>query len=89
MDVKVQIEANLDQMDDTEDQRYLAAAQAEATPASEPVETQMADMEIMTEEEQALAKLQIQSSFKGHFKKNEQVKLRPIKGMIKRGDDLT
>lgn len=87
MDVKVQIEANLTELDDTDDKSYLREAFMAEHRKLEKEEHQAQNIDKLEREKNQ--RLNIKSTFSNHFKFVDPIQVREIKGITKRTADLT
>jgi hypothetical protein len=87
MDVKVQIEANLTELDDTDDKSYLREAFMAEHRKLEKEEHQAQNIDKLEREKNQ--RLNIKSAFSNHFKFVDPIQVREIKGITKRTADLT
>ena len=86
MDVKVQVELNLENIDDTVNKTHLMAAMSESK-AKRLGEGEATHG--MSKDAHKTAQQHLKAAFESHFQKNEQCLMKQGKRIIKRGDDLT
>lgn len=83
VDVKVQIEANLAAMDDTDDRQYIEEAY-------NSYQRRIEDSKVLSEtasDKMKVQRLNIRKAYTSHFRKNDPVQLRPLKGIQKKNEE--